>query len=127
MAAQKSAYLRSAIVQHALGIPAYAHSGFSTYLALYTSDPTINNTGTEVAGGSYARQQLSWGTESGGNLPSNTQETFTLPTCTVTHWGILDASSGGNLLYFGAFAAPIPRTAGQTIVIESGNIQISEA
>ena len=126
MIAVKSAYLRDKIIKHVLAEASYTAPS-NTYLALYTSSPTINDTGTEVTGGSYARQQLSFANASGGSKTSNTSETFsTMPACTVTHWGIRDASSGGNLLYWGAFDLPIQLNAGNNLPINSGDIVIGE-
>lgn len=127
MAANKSAYLRSRLVKHALGDTSFTMPT-NTYLALYTSDPTVNDTGTEVTGGSYARKLLSWGTEASGILPTDTVADFTaLPTATITHWGIRDASSGGNLLYFGQLEFPIAVTSGQNLAFAAGDIYIAEA
>lgn len=127
MAANKSAYLRSRLLKHALGISSFTMPT-NTYLALYTTDPTVDDTGTEVTGGSYARQQMSWDTESGGVVQSATNETFNdMPATTVTHWGIRDASSGGNLLYFGRFDIPLEFNAGDDPQFLADNIQISEA
>lgn len=122
----KSAYLRSRIVKHVLGLGAYTPPS-NTYLALFTSDPTINNTGVEAVGGSYSRKLISWGTESGGTVPSSAIISYTnLPAGTFSHWGIFDASSGGNLLYFFGFEIPIVRTAGQGFDIAVANLSIHE-
>jgi hypothetical protein len=127
MAANKSAYLRSRLVKHALGDTSFTMPT-NTYLALYTADPTVDDTGTEVTGGSYARKLLSWGTEDNGILPTDAVADFTdLPTATITHWGIRDASSAGNLLYFGRFEFPLAVTAGQDLAFAAGDIYIAEA
>lgn len=126
MIAVKSSYLRDKIIKHVLGEASYTMPT-NVYLALYTNNPTIADTGTEVVGGSYARQQLSFANASGGSKVSNTSETFTsMPATTVTHWGIRDASSGGNLLYFGAFDLPIELNATDNLPIASGDIVIGE-
>ena len=126
MLAVKSTYLKQAVIKAALGEASFP-SISNVYLALYTNDPTIGDTGTEVAGGSYVRQQLSFANASGGAKTSNTSETFSsMPATTVTHWGIRSASSGGNLLYFGAFDLPIQLNAGNNLVINSGDIVIGE-
>ena len=126
MASKKSNYLKSKFVQHVKGQASFTMPT-NLYLALYTSDPTVADTGTEVAGGSYARQLLSFAAESGGSAASNTAENFTnMPNATVSHWGLRDASSGGNLMYFGNFDIPQIVTAGQTFTINSGNIVITE-
>jgi hypothetical protein len=126
-AVAKSAYLRDNLIEHALGVASFTMPT-NVFLALFTTDPTINNTGTELSGGSYARQQLSLAAASNGRCASNTAETFSsLPACIITHWGIYDASTNGNLLYFGKFDIPIIRNAAEDLVIASGNIAVSEA
>lgn len=125
MKAMKSAYLRSKMVKLVSNQQAFSAPS-NLYLAIYSSDPTINNTGVEAAGGSYARQQLSFAAESNGTVQSNTSESFTMPAGTWTHWGILDASSAGNLLYFGSFDIGIVTAGGGSISIASGDISITE-
>lgn len=126
MIAVKSNYLRNKIIKHVLGEASFTMPT-NVYLALYTTEQTVGDTGTEVTGGSYARQQLSFATAVDGAKTSDTAETFSsMPACTVTHWGIRDASSGGNLLYFGAFDLPIQLNAGNNLPIASGDIVIGE-
>lgn len=122
----KSAYLRTRLVKHAIGNASFTMPA-GAYLALFTSDPTVAGTGTEVAGGSYTRQSITWAAEAGGRIANSGTINFTnLPACTVTHWAIYDAVSAGNLLYFGAFEINVVRTAGQAIDIVAGNIEVSE-
>lgn len=126
MIAVKSNYLKQAVIKAALGEASFP-SISNVYLALYTTNPTVADTGTEVSGGSYARQQLSFANAVDGAKTSNTSETFSsMPASTVTHWGIRDASSGGNLLYWGAFDLPIQLNAGNNLTINSGDIVIGE-
>ena len=87
------------------------------YIALYTSDPTDADTGTEVSGGGYARARVypDGGsaptfalavTDGDGKMVTNADDivfpTATAPWGTITHFGAKDASSGGNLLHNGA-------------------------
>ena len=126
MIAVKSTYLKQAVIKAALGEATFP-SISNVYLALYTTNPTVDDTGTEVSGGSYARQQLSFANAVAGAKTSNTSETFSsMPASTVTHWGIRSASSGGNLLYWGAFDLPIQLNAGNNLTINSGDIVIGE-
>jgi hypothetical protein len=126
MAAQKSNYLRSKIVRHVINVAAYTAPA-TLYLALYTTDPTIADTGSEVTGGSYVRKAISFGTEANGAVNSNAAINFTsMPAVRVTHWGIRDASSGGNLMYFGAFDIPVDVAGGATFPVASGDLGISE-
>ena len=126
MASKKSNYLKSKIVKHVKGEASYTMPT-TLYLALYTTDPTVADTGTEVTGGSYSRKPISFAAESGGSAASNAAINFTsMPTTNVAFWGIRDASSGGNLLYFGNFDIAQAITAGQTFTINSGNVVITE-
>lgn len=97
----------------------------SVWLALYTSDPTDMNTGTEVSGGSYARFDATglFTPLSGHNAPSNAAVTFTgLPGCTLTHGALLDASSAGNLLFYGALLNPRTVLTGGTYELPVGTV-----
>jgi hypothetical protein len=82
------------------------------YVALYTAAPSDSGGGTEVTGGSYARVSVApddanWsGASSTNGLTGNVSAiTFPAPTGnwgSVTHFGIFDAATGGNLLFHGA-------------------------
>lgn len=122
----KSAYLRSALLKHAVGKTAFTMPS-GAYLALYTSDPTVNDSGTESTGGSYARQAITWGTESDGIIANSAAIEFAaMPASTVTHWGIRDAAAAGNLLYFGQFDIPIALNAGDPLTVAVGSVTIRE-
>jgi hypothetical protein len=82
-----------------------------------TTIQTGGPTGVEVSGGSYARQQLDPSTSNWAAYVTGTQQTsntpiITFPTATA-NWGtvvgvaIVDASSGGNILFFGALTTSI--------------------
>lgn len=129
MAVRKSAYLRSAIVKHILGLASFTMPT-GKYLALTTTAPTATVAGTEVAGGSYARQNLAsvLTTESGGVVSSSGAVTFaSMPATTVVGWEIRDAAAAGNVLYYGTFDLPITLTAGQSLPISTGDLFVSES
>jgi len=71
------------------------------YISLHTADP--GETGAnEVAGGSYARQQVAFGAASGGTLSNSAQVDFAgMPATTVVAWGAWDAASSGNCFWTG--------------------------
>ena len=82
-------------------------------VALFTSNPAEDASGTEVSGGAYARVQhnpadANWDAISGTNGTTANTSTITFPTPSganwgsVTHFGVFDAASGGNLLFYGA-------------------------
>lgn len=101
-----------------------AFSAPACYIGLFTAAPSDSGGGTEVSGGSYARVNTSaglttWaGTQSagsttassgtGGQTSNNGAITFPAPSAnwgSITHFGIFDAASGGNLLFHGALTA----------------------
>lgn len=109
----------------------------TTYVALFTSDPTDAASGDEVSGGSYAREIVN---ENGGSSPTwdaaavdapgykvaNTHDiTFTTATAawgTVTHFGIFDAETSGNLLFHGALDASKAVGLGDTFKFLAGDL-----
>jgi hypothetical protein len=105
-----SDYLEEKIIDHLFRTATFAKPA-AIYLALYTAAPSDSGGGTEVAGGSYARVEVSqldanWNAPTGGDgLTDNVNDiTFPAPTAnwgTVVAFGLLDASSGGNLLIHG--------------------------
>jgi hypothetical protein len=86
------------------------------YVSLHTADPTDDGSGTEVSGGSYARVQrdpldANWTAASATDGVTDNAAAITFPAPTanwgsITHFGIWDASSGGNLLIHGALTTP---------------------
>jgi hypothetical protein len=125
--AAASDFLELKILEHTLGITSYT-APTTTYLALFTSDPTDAGTGTEVSGGSYARQSISWNTPASGATTNSADVTFPQATGnygTVTHIGIYDASSAGNLLYHGSLSASKSVEENDTFIVEAGDLSVS--
>lgn len=126
MAAFKSAYLKSKVIKHVMGVASFTMPS-NCYLALFTADPSAG--GAEVTGGSYVRKSLasSLAAESGGSITTNADVNFTsMPATTVTHWAIFDASTSGNMLYYGNLDIPAVLLAGNTFTLKSGNGIFSE-
>lgn len=119
------------------------------YVALFTSNPTDAGGGTEVSTSStgYARVQVgpgdtAWNATQGGTsgnssgtggLTDNAADiVFGTPTTnnwgTVTGWGLFDASTGGNLLIWGALGTPKAVNAGDSAPrFQAGAIDITFA
>ena len=98
------------------------------YLALYTSNPTANDTGTEVSGGGYARQPITFSAPAleGGKQTIKNDAKVEFPVAegdwgTITHVGIRDAAAGGNLIAFAALASPRTIQTGDRFVIDLNN------
>lgn len=125
----KSNYLELKVLDHFLGT-ASTSAPSNVYLALHTADPTDAGSGAEVSGNGYSRQVITFAAASSGSAASNSAEEFTASGGnfgTITHFGIWDASTSGNLLYHGALTAPKTIADGDTLRFASGNITITEA
>ena len=83
--AEMSNYLENALINATLRNTSYT-SPTTTYLALYTSDPTDADTGTEITGGSYVRQAITFGAPSNGTSTNSAAVEF--PQATAD-WGII--------------------------------------
>jgi hypothetical protein len=98
-----SDYLENKLLDHVLKNTAYTPPE-KVYLALFTSDPTDAGTGTEVSGGAYTRQEIAFGAASSGTSSTTADIAFPVATANwgnVTHIGIYDAATAGNLLFHG--------------------------
>lgn len=101
-----SDYLENKVLEHVVGKTSFTMP--TAYIALFTANPTDSGGGTEAAYTSYARVTTSgatWGSASAGSI-TNSGAAITFPACTggsstVTGFGAYDASSGGNLLWYG--------------------------
>ena len=99
--AEMSNYLENALVNATLRNTSYT-SPTTVFVALYTTDPTDADTGTEVSGNGYARQSVTFSAPSNGATSNSSAVEFPQATGswgTVAYIGLRDASSGGNLLY----------------------------
>lgn len=125
--AGKSNYLETAILNHVLRNTAYT-SPTSVYVSLHTADPDEDGSGAEVAGGGYARQVATFNAPSGGQVANSADINFTnMPAATVSHIGIWDAASNGNLLYGAALSGGSEVVgAGNTFTIPSGQLTVAE-
>lgn len=124
-----SNYLENALINATLRNTAYT-SASSVYVALFTSDPTDAGSGTEVSGGSYVRQAAAFGAPSNGASTTTADIQFPQATGdwgTVSHFGIYDASSSGNLLYHGALTASKTIETGDVFKIASGSLTVTLA
>jgi hypothetical protein len=126
-----SNYLEDAVLNHFFrGQTVSAQA--NVYIALYKTDPTDSDSGTEVTGGAYARQLVKFGAPSQQSEQATISNTgrIEFPKATaawgeITHFGIRDASSAGNLLAFGAFNKPTTIDTGDRFIVEPGNLTIS--
>ena len=99
------------------------------HLALFTSNPDEDGSGTEVstAGTAYARQVAAFTVS--GNTASNSAAiefpTATASYGTVSHVGVYDASTGGNLIAYAALTASKAIDTGDVLRVPAGDLDIT--
>lgn len=131
--AGKSDYLENALLNHVLNATAYSAPA-TLYVALFTAAPTDAGGGTEVTGNNYSRKAVTANTTnfpaaSGGSVANGAAITFATPSGswgTVTHFGLFDASTSGNLLYWGALTTSKTPGNGDTVSFAIGALTITE-
>jgi len=106
--------------------------GSSAYVALYTADPTAADTGTEVTGKEYKRQPASLSAPlniSGLITSSNTRlirfEKAIDGYGVITHVGIRDSLTGGNLLFYTTLLSPTSVDAGMGVDFHIGELRFT--
>jgi hypothetical protein len=121
-----SNYLETELLDHVFAGNAYT-SPSAVYVGLFTATPGEDDSGTEVSGGSYARQAGSFSVS--GNTATTTAAiefpTATASWGTITHIGIYDASSAGNLLAYASLTASKAIASGDVFRIPTGDIDIT--
>jgi hypothetical protein len=127
--AEMSNYLENALINVTLRATAYT-APTTVYVALYTTDPTDADTGTECSGTSYVRQAVTFGAPSDGVSTNSAAVEF--PQAggawgTITHIGIRDASTAGNLLYHTALDASKTIATGDVFRIATGSLSVTLA
>lgn len=120
-----SNYLENKVLDHVFGGTAYT-APTTLYVGLFTSDPGEAGAGTEVSGGSYARQTITF-TVTGSQASSSAAVEFPTATAswgTITYAAVYDAVSGGNLLASGALTTSKTIDSGDVFRIPSGDFDI---
>lgn len=123
-----SDYLELEILDHILGVGSYTAP--TPYVALFTAAPSDAGGGTEVSGGSYARVNASSAFSAAASGASANTSPITFPTATaswgtVTHVGIYDASTSGNLLCWAALDASKVVGSGDVLAFSTGDLEIT--
>ena len=99
------------------------------YIALFTSNPAEDASGTEVStsGTAYARQSATF-TVSGNEATNSAAIEFPTATAsygTVTHIGVFDASTSGNLIAYAALSTSKAIDTGDVLRINSAELDVT--
>lgn len=122
-----SNYLETEILDHVFAGSAYT-APTTKYLALFTAvaDGEAGSV-TEVSGGGYARQTVAF-TTSGNTTSNNAAVEFPTATAnygTVTHVGVYDALTSGNLMAYAALSSNKTIETGDVFRVPSGDLDIT--
>lgn len=121
-----SDYLENALLNHVFRNTALT-APTTVYLALYTTAPTDAGGGTQVSGGGYARQAITFGAPSAGAIANTVAVAFTAAGAnfgTIVAVGIFDALTAGNLLAWDDITSAVIND-GDTINFPIGDIDVT--
>jgi len=124
-----SDYLENEILDHILGTGAYTMPS-AVYVGLSTGSFGDDNSGTELTGNNYARVAATFSAAASGTTSNSAAIEFAAATGSwgsVSHFGIFDASSAGNLLIHGAFTTAKTIESGDILKISTGDLDITAA
>jgi len=124
-----SDYLENEILDHILGTGAYTMPS-AVYVGLSTGSFGDDNSGTELTGNNYARVAATFSAAASGTTSNSAAVEFAAATGSwgsVSHFGIFDASSAGNLLIHGAFTTAKTIESGDILKISTGDLDITAA
>lgn len=93
-----------------------SYTGGAVFAALFKTDPTDAATGAELTDSAYVRQRchasvVSDGFTAPNNGSGSNTRNLVFPAIadvqvTISHWGLFDAQTGGNLLYHAPLTNP---------------------
>ena len=122
-----SDYLENKVLDHILGTTAYTQPT-TVYVGLSTASFADDHSGTELSGSGYARQSASFNAAASGTADNSAAIEFPAATAswgTVSHFGIFDALTAGNLLIHGSFTTAKAIGSGDILKISAGDLDIS--
>jgi hypothetical protein len=130
-----SDFLENELLDHVLDNAAYT-SPTNVYLALFTADTGLETNSPSAEAQTpgvdgYSRVTLSFAAAAGGS--SATDAAATVGPCTNSNWGtithiaVMDAATGGNVLFYGAVTTSKTIEVGDTFQISSGNLTVTLA
>ena len=148
-----SNYLENELLDHVLGEGGRNYTPATLYIALFADtgsgvatalESGTNDTASsanwgyyEINNGSYARQAVNFNAASSGSANNDGAVTFPQATAnydtaggagnTVTHVAIMDASTAGNVLFYGALSVSKIVTTGDTFQINDEALTVSLA
>jgi len=119
-------FLETEILDHVFAGAAYTAPS-TLYLGLFTGAPGEAGGGTELSGNAYVRKAIAF-TTSGDTTSNNAAVEFPTATGswgTVTHVGVFDAATSGNLMVYATLSASKAVASGDVFRVPSGDLDIT--
>lgn len=114
------------LLDASFGTAAYTAPTTPMKMALVTVLGTATAAGTEVTGGSYARQTLTMGSSSAGSNSNTVALTYSnMPAVTVVGVDVYDSNATPRRGWFGPLAASRTTLAGDTLTFAIGGVTAS--
>jgi hypothetical protein len=120
-------FLENEVLDHVFRNASYTPPA-TVYIGLYTTATGAGGTGTEVTGGSYARQSMAFDASASGAIDNTAAVEFPTATAswgTVTHTAVLDAATSGNMLAETALTASKAIGSGDVFRFQAGEFDIT--
>lgn len=98
------------------------------YVGLFTVSPSETGGGTEISAGGYARQKVTFGAASGGSMTNSEAMEFPTATAdwgTAVAWGLFDAATGGNMVWYGSITEPKILYKGDIYRVNANNLTLT--
>lgn len=116
------------LLDASLGTATYTAPTGAMKLALATATGTASTAGTEVTGGSYARQTIAFGAASAGAASNSGSITFTaMPAATVTGVDIYDSNGSPRRAWAGALTASKTVASGDSLSFAAASVSVTLA
>ena len=122
-----SNYLELKVLDHVLGTTAYTMPA-TVYVGLATNSLGDDNSGTEISAAGYTRKPMTFNAAATGSTTNDSVVEFDPAGAnwgSVSHFGIFDAATGGNLLIHGAFQVAKIIDTGDILRISAGDMTVA--
>lgn len=116
----------NALINHVFSTSTYTSP--STWIALFSTSPTDSSSGTEVSGGAYVRVRVvNWDAAASGATENSSAVTFPQATASynVVAVAIMDASTSGSMLLYGALSTSRAVANNDTFEIAASSLDVS--
>ena len=124
----KTNYLETRLLNHVLRATPYTAPA-TVYVALFTAAPGEAGGGTEVSGGAYARQSVTFTAPAPDTVTNTADINFPIATAdwgTIVAFALMDQAAAGNMLYYSALSASRTVLTNDQFRFPAGQLSVTE-